>query len=145
MRQIFGRQIAPVYCLVLLTLAVGCGKKGTNQGAISGTVKLDGKPVELGSILFTPIEGAKGSVTGGQIENGQYQLSGAAGVAVGWNRVEIRAMRKTGRMVPKPFAQHGEMVEELTEAVPPRFNSESTLKAEVKAGDNTANFDVSSR
>ena len=145
MRHLLRMHSPFVICLAFLAIAAGCGKKGTNQGAISGTVKLDGKPVEQGSILFTPVDGTKGAVTGGQIEKGLYQLSIAAGAAVGWNRVEIRAMRKTGKMVPRPFAQHGEMVEEQVEAIPPRFNSESTLKVEVKSGENTEDFEVSSR
>ena len=32
--------------LVVLTIVPGCGKKGTNQGAISGVVKLDGQLLE---------------------------------------------------------------------------------------------------
>ena len=47
-------------------------------------------------------------------------------------------------MIPKPFPSRGKMTEEQVEAVPPRFNSASTLKFEVKPGDNTADFEVSS-
>jgi hypothetical protein len=110
------------WCCLLLTgllFALGCGKQNANQGAVSGTVRLDGRPVEQGSMLLTPIDGTEGAVTGGTIEEGQYRLSGAAAAAVGWNRVEIRAMRKTGRMVPKPFAPVGEMVAEQVETIPP--------------------------
>jgi hypothetical protein len=132
-------------CCAVLLLSVGCGKEDASRGNLSGKVTLDGKPVELGTILLTPIEGAKGVVTGGSIENGRYQLVGKAAAAVGRNRVEVRAMRKTGRMVPKPFTQSGETIEEQVEAVPARFNSESKLSVDVKPGDNTADFEVSSR
>lgn len=37
------------------------------------------------------------------------------------------------------------MIEEQVEAVPARFNSESKLSVDVKPGDNTADFEVSSR
>ena len=131
--------------LVVLTIVPGCGKKGTNQGAISGVVKLDGQLLEQGSILFAPIEGAVGVVTGGPIEKGRYQVSGASCAAVGCNRVEIRAVRKTGKMVPMPFGRPGEMVEGQAEAIPAKFNSESILKVDVKPGDNTADFEVTSR
>lgn len=129
---------------LLLLLATGCGKTDSNRGSISGEVKLDGKPLERGSILFTPIDGTKGSVAGGQIEGGQYRLSNDKGLAVGYNRVEIRAVRKTGKMVQKPLAPRGQMIEESIEAIPPRFNSASTLKTEIKPGQNTANFEVAS-
>jgi hypothetical protein len=129
----------------MLLLALGCGGGVKDRGAITGTVKLDGKPVEKGSILFTPIEGASGTVAGGEIENGRYQLSEANGPAIGSNRVEIRAMRKTGKMIPKPFSPPGTMIAEQIEVIPPRFNSESTLMVDVKAGDNAADFEVSSQ
>jgi hypothetical protein len=125
--------------------AFGCGGGKSDRGAISGTVRLDGKPLERGSILFTPIEGTRGAVAGGEIVDGRYQLSATRGPAIGTNRVEIRAMRKTGRMAPKAFGRPGEVVPEQAEAIPPQFNSKSKLKAKIDAGDNTADFDVSSR
>ena len=127
-----------------LLLLTGCGGGNANCGDISGAVKLDGKPLEQGSILFTPMQGTSGSVTGGTIENGRYKFSGATAPAIGWNRVEIRAMRKTGKKIPKPFAPPGQTVDEQIEAIPPPFNSQSNLKVEVKHGENTADFDVSS-
>jgi hypothetical protein len=36
-------------------------------------------------------------------------------------------------------------IPEQAEAVAPRFNSQSTLKVEIKPGDNTADFNVSSQ
>jgi hypothetical protein len=129
---------------MLLLLIAGCDGGGAGRGALSGTVKLDGKPLANGSILFTPIEGACGTATGGPIENGRYEFPAAAGPAIGWNRVEIRALRNTGKMIPKPFAPPGQMIPQQEEAIPPKFNSESILKVEIKAGDNTADFEVTS-
>jgi hypothetical protein len=129
----------------LLLFAFGCGSRGANRGAVSGAVTLDGKPVERGSILFTPIEGTRGSVAGGEIENGRYQLSAKKGPAIGRSRVEVRAMRKTGKMVPKAFGRPGEMVPEQVEAIAPRYNTKTELIAEIKPGDNTADYDVFSR
>jgi hypothetical protein len=135
-----------ILVLWVIPLIVGCNShRGAERGAISGTVKLDGAPIEQGSILFTPIEGTRGSVAGGEIVNGRYQLTLKKGPAVGWNRVEVRALRKTGKMVPKAFGRPGEMVPERAEAVPPKFNTKSKLKVEIKPGENTADFDVSSR
>jgi hypothetical protein len=144
MRDSLNRQMVGVF-LVAFTALPGCGKAGSDHGDVSGTVKLDGQPIEQGSILFTPIDGAKGSVTGGPIEKGSYRLSGTAGPGIGWNRIEIRAMRKTGRMVPKPFSPPGQTIPEQVEAVSPRFSTDSKLKVEIKAGENTADFEVSSK
>ena len=133
------------FLLVSLLLASGCGQNDANRGAISGEVTLDGTPIVQGSILFVPIEGAVGAVTGGPIENGRYQLSGNIGPAVGWNRIEVHAPRKTGKLIPKGLGGTGEMVDEQVEAVAPSFNSASTLKIEIQPGDNTANFEVTAK
>ena len=123
----------------------GCNADNTRRGEVGGHVTLDGRPVEQGSILFTPIDGTHGVVTGGEIKSGRYGLSAAKGPSVGWNRVEIRAVRKTGKMIPKGLGGTGEMVEEQVEAVAPRFNTESTLTFEIKPGENMADFEVLSR
>jgi hypothetical protein len=73
------------------------------------------------------------------VENGRYRITGKDGAAVGWNRVEVRAMHKTSRMISKGLGGTGKMTEEQTEFVATRFNSESTLKVAVAPGENTAN------
>lgn len=131
-------------CLTMMVPGIGCNRQDTSRGEITGEVTLDGQPLEQGSLLFTPTDGARGVVTGGPINNGKYALSAKDGPSIGWNRVEIRAVRKTGKMAQKPMAPAGEMVEEYAEAIAARFNSASTLNVEVKSGENTANFDVKS-
>jgi hypothetical protein len=131
--------------LCLALLAAGCGKNAANRAAISGRVELDGHPLERGSILLASLDGVQRTVTGAEIVDGEYRLTRANGPAVGWNRVEIRAMRTTGKMVSKPYAPHGTMVGESVEAIPAQFNSASTLKVDVRPGGNSANFEVDSK
>jgi hypothetical protein len=131
-----------IVCVSVVLLGSGCGRTSRGNSTVSGQVKLDGKPVEQGSILFLPMQGAKGREASGPIERGVYKLSA---VAVGQNRVEIRTMRKTGQKVPMPYAKHGETVDEEVPAVAERFNSASTLTFEVKPGDNVADFEVLSK
>lgn len=128
--------------LPMFLIVVGCAKSDSNRGDIRGEVKLDGQMIEQGSILFVPIEDTQGTATGGNIANGIYQLSGTAAPMIGHYRVEIHALRKTGKKIQKPYSQSGEMIDEQVEAIPPSFNSASTLCVEVKTGDNIANFDV---
>lgn len=133
-------------CFVMATACMlGCNGNGPNRSEIRGNVSLDGVPLENGSILFTPIDGTDGLAAGGRIEQGNYQLTAANGPTVGWNRVEIRGMRKTGKKLPKPFAPPGEMIDEMVEAVPPKYNSLSTMKVEVKPTENIADFDLESK
>jgi hypothetical protein len=130
--------------LVLMLFCAGCDGGRTKQAAIQGEGKLDGKPVERGTIQFMPMQGVEGSIATAEITGGRYQLSGKVSPAVGWNRVEIHALRRTGRTIRRSFPGHGTMDEEV-EAVAPRFNSESTLKFEIKPGENTADFEVASK
>lgn len=141
MMECLGRLIVVLVAAVSL-VAVGCRKAGPVRGSIHGEVKLDGQSLQQGSILFVPIEGTQGVVTGEQIVDGRYHLRRAYGPAVGWNRVEIRAVRKSDKMVPAPFASPEQMIEETVEAVAAKFNSESTLKVNIVPGDNVAHFEV---
>jgi hypothetical protein len=134
-------------CLVVAALlfVAGCGRGSSHRGPIGGEVKLDGKPILKGSILFVPAQGTKGAVASGSIENGRYRLAAEQGPAIGPNRVEIHAMRKTGQKVPKAMAPAGEMEDEYEEAVSPQFHSATTLTFEVKPGENSASFEVRSK
>lgn len=133
-----------ILCVGVLLAEPGCSKDGANNGAIQGEVKLDGKPLEQGTIRFLPAQGVKGAIAATEIVKGKYQFTGKAGPAVGMNRVEINGVRKTGRVIKKVFPQHG-TTEETVEAIAPRFNSKSTLTFEIKPGDNTADFEVTSK
>jgi hypothetical protein len=129
----------------LVVLAIGCGRTDFNRGAMRGKVTLDGQPVERGSILFLSTGGEKRTASSTDITNGEYQIPLAIGPAVGNNRVEIRAMRKTGRKVAKHVGGSNEMVDEQVEAVAARFNLQSTLEYDVQPGNNTADFQVTSQ
>jgi hypothetical protein len=109
-----------------------------------GTVKLDGKPIQQGSILFEPAPGTIGMVAGGSIENGRYELSVEKGPTVGVNRIRISAMPMTAEK-PKTTTFVVPSVQPTVDAVAPRFNTTSQLTFEIKAGKNTADFDVASR
>jgi hypothetical protein len=132
------------FILLFLLLCIGCGKSQSNVATIAGEVKLDGQPLEQGSIRFLPMQGVEGSLASGEIVKGRYQITGKAGPAIGWNRVEINGSRKTGRMIPKPFPEQ-DMIDERVEAVPPQFNTDSTLQFDVKPGENSADFEVTSK
>jgi hypothetical protein len=141
---LFRRHVACCVGLFPILLSIGCGGRHDNRTSIGGEGTLDGKPIPQGSITFLPMHGVQGSRTSGSIIDGRYRISREAGPAVGWNRVEINASRKTGKMIEMPPPWKGP-VEETVEAVAPRYNSESTLKFEAKPGENTADFEVKSK
>jgi hypothetical protein len=122
-------------------LLAGCGS-GPERGSASGTVYVDGEPLETGSINLIPLNGA-GPTAGSAVENGAFSIAREKGPVVGTNRVEIRGNRKSGRKRPHPMSPET-MIDELVEAVPAEFNSSSTLTWEITPGHNERKFEVPS-
>src|SRR5262245_8449621 len=96
------RRVAPGLASSLLTavcglLVLGCG--GDGRVVVKGTVRVNGKPAEEGTINFAPLDG-RGPSTGGKIENGTYVLEGKSAVLPGKKRVSIAPVQKTGRRIP---------------------------------------------
>ncbi|MDB5310792.1 MAG: hypothetical protein JWO38_4994 [Gemmataceae bacterium] len=133
------RQVCAILACICLA-APGCS--GDNRSEVSGTVSLNGRPIEEGSINFIPVEGNQGPGTGGIIRDGKYHIPRANGVTAGKNRVEVRAFRETGRKVQDPTGLPGALTTERVPAFPPEFNDKSTLVREVRAGSDTIDFDV---
>jgi hypothetical protein len=124
--------------LVALLALAGCA---ANTGQVSGTVKVDGEPVETGSILFVPADG-KGSTAGGKIEKGQYSVK----VPLGSMKVAISAPRVVGKKKLYPTADSREVT--LTkESLPERYSDEkqTELKLEVVAGKNPKDWDLKTK
>jgi hypothetical protein len=119
--------------------AAGCGD---GKAEVSGTVSLDGTPIEEGAINFIPIDGTRGPGAGAAIRDGKYHIPRSMGVTPGKNRVELRAFRNTGRKVKDPTGPRGAMTEERTQVFPLEYNDQSTLTREVSPGSNTFDFDI---
>lgn len=116
-------------------LLAGCG--GDGRKGVSGDVTLDGEPVNGGSIVFLP-SGGEGSKGAAEIIDGKYSIPPAQGLAPGTYRVEINWSKPTGKQIPS--GDPGMMMDERQEAVPARYNSNSTLTVEITAGENQHNF-----
>ncbi len=116
------------------------GELASTRGEIHGEVTLDGAPLAEGFITFRPADG-KGVVAAGPITDGKYQIARDQGPNLGDNIVVISSQKKTGRQ----FREMGILMDEKIEAIAERFNTVSTLRHDVKAGSNTANFKVESQ
>ena len=137
-------------CLLAVTcLAVsldGCGRDGSlkyEQAAASGVVTYKGEPVEEGLIRFIPDAVNDDGLTPGKpafskITKGIYEVPADRGATVGKNRIEISSFRKTGRVIE----EEGTKSEEKVQFLPAQYNTNSTLSAEVKPGENTLDFDL---
>jgi hypothetical protein len=106
--------------------AWGCSG-GDGRLAVSGTVTVDGKPLEAGAISFAPEPGSDANTAGGVVKQGKFDLPSSAGLKPGKYRVNVTAMRKTGRVVQDPMAGA------IPEQVPIEFNETGSLSAVVQA------------
>jgi hypothetical protein len=127
-------------CPLLLS---GCSRSAGRQ-SLEGTVTLDGAPLADGSIVFMPQLGTKSPTCGGTIARGRFSISPAGGAACGTFRVEITAVRNTGKRVMNP--KEGKLVDEILQYIPARYNQHSELTATVtEQGPNRFEFTLKSR
>lgn len=144
MRQEFtvGIRIPSALALCAIAFLVGCST-GPQQGEVSGTVTVDGKPPSAGSsITFIPT-GGQSPTAGAVIENGKY----SAMVPVGMSRVEIRVprpVRAAANSAPKqgPGAAGPGGGGIIEESLPAKYNDNSELTFEVKAGQNPKDWSL---
>ena len=126
-------------CTIILATSFGCG--GNRRIAIEGTVSLDDKPLEQGSIEFSPLPGTMGPIAGGDIVSGRFAIPASGGPLAGKFTVRIKSTGLTGRKIFDP--RRNKMVDEFMQRLPARYNSESQLQAEVTpAGRNHFEFAV---
>lgn len=130
------------FALLSVLAVAGCGAE-SRTAAVSGTVRLDGAPVEEGAIQFIPLE--PGPSAAAVISHGQYKIERARGAAIGSNRVELRAFKESDQKVQDPTQPPGAFVRQRVPAFPPEYNTESTLVREIKPGDNQLDFDIDLR
>lgn len=78
--------------LVALVAVVGCGHGGPDLAPLSGTVLLDGRPLERGIVQFVP-ESGTGPAAVGSIAEGRFvaETAGRRGARPGRYRVRIEA------------------------------------------------------
>ena len=129
-------------CLLALLLAAGCGQKNPlGRLAVSGTVSLQGKPLDQGSIELSPMEGSPKVSTGAAIEDGRFSIPTPRGLPPGTYRVRIFS-GDTGARSPHPEFP-GEHITVPRERIPPQWNSNSDKQITVtRDGPNEFPFDI---
>ena len=115
---------------------LGCSKAAPT---VEGMVTLDGQPLETGSITFVPSDG-KSQTAGGAIAAGKYGFE----VPPGMMKVEITA----GKVVGKKKAYEtpdSPLIDVIEQIIPAKYNSETSLSLDVKAGKNSKDFALTSQ
>jgi hypothetical protein len=115
--------------------------RGGSEPTVTGTVRLDGQPLNNGKIDLIPLEGTPGPGGGGGInEKGEYEIK--RGLRPGKYRVEIRSIRRSvDRKVYNPTIPYDVVYEEQP-IIPEKYNTESSLIREVGPGSNVLDFDL---
>ena len=133
----YSRFITSMIALMCVTLLVGCGGD-PNLGSVTGTITLNGKPLENAFVTFSPTsaQGVGSTTYGKTASDGTYHMivsDNKDGAYIGENLVRV----KTG-----DFKADGSGV--IKEVVPAVYNSKSKVVVEVKSGSNTFDFQLES-
>ena len=129
--------LIPILLTVLgPALLSGCGPA---SATVSGTVTVDGKPVERGSITYSAADEIPGTATS-EITGGAYQIK----TVVGKKHVMISALKVIGKR-KESDAPDSPIVELTEEILPARFNTETQLTFEVKAGANPKDWNLNTK
>lgn len=134
MRRAFG-------LAVLAVIAAGCGRSPTPM-RVWGEVTFDGQPLPEGTIAFTSIAPHTGPATGGPIRDGRYDVPANVGpLSGGQYRVEITAIRPSGRRIPNTIGFGGGTLEPPEMYIPATYNISSTLQVTISARPEENKFD----
>ncbi|WP_417380172.1 hypothetical protein [Gimesia sp.] len=123
-----------------LFIAAGCGGGGGSDqpdlGTVTGVVTMDGQPLANVVVTFSP-ENGRPSIARTD-ESGNYELgytAEAKGAVIGKHSVSIATPQEN----PTP---PGEVYKD---PVPSKYNTKTTLSADVKAGANNFDFQLESK
>jgi hypothetical protein len=120
--------------LLAIPSLTGCGGGPAGLYGISGTVKVDGAPLESGAISFEAMEGQRAS-SGAVVSGGEFKIPTAHGLSEGKYRVVVHASTR-GSVGGQAAADAppGESPPPPKELIPPDWNESSTHTIEVKKG-----------
>lgn len=113
--------------VVLVAAATGCGGRGFAE--VSGTVRIDGKPLPGAFVTFVPEGPDAVRSVGSTNDEGRYRVirpGGKIGAMTGTNRVSVTG-GDAGR------------------ALPPEYNTKTKLTCDVKRGANVFDIDITTK
>lgn len=147
--------LAAVLCISML---VGCGESGPPLGKVTGKVTMDGKPISNAIVSFVPIDGSRSS-SAMTDDSGTYRLSfvDREGALIGEHKVSITSTAEvqgnTMEDIPSDDPRYAELMQsrqsdynnaKVKESIPAVYNKKTELVREVKSGQNTFDFPLTS-
>ena len=121
-------------------MAVFCFLPGcfddSNMATVSGTITVDGNPVDRGSIAFITVDGMA-PMTGAEISDGKYSCE----VPLTETKVEIRVPTVVGKkkLYDTPDSPEQEVLAEL---LPGKFNEKTELRYTAESGKQEKNWEL---
>ncbi|MEQ9406682.1 MAG: hypothetical protein RIK87_03110 [Fuerstiella sp.] len=136
-----------------LAAAIGCGGSFDvlPRAAVTGTVTLDGQPLESGTIRFVPAAPTGGPKTSTAIMNGWFDLPSDVGPVIGRHRVEIETppageIAMDDEQALERLQRAGRKARIDVVRIPAVYNSNSQLTADIAATEfNQLSFDLRSK
>ena len=124
--------------LVCSLFACGCGPE-SKMATVTGSVTIDGKPAESGSISFVPVDGMS-STSGASIVDGKFTSE----APIGESKVEIRVPKVVGKkkLYDTPDSPVQNVMEEV---LPAKYNESTELRLTAQKGKNEKNFELSTK
>ena len=134
------RGLATLVLSLILAANPGC-KQHSERAAIDGVVRFkDGRPIDRGSIGFSPADEETSATAGAAIIDGRYHISREKGLSIGRYVVRIYASALTTPHREAPGQLNMATPQELISSA---FNTQSTLVATVRsANDQRFDFEV---
>ncbi len=132
--------------IAITCLAAGCAGRpydGAVRLPVKGKVTLDGEPVDGGVISFIPQSDSQ-RPTGNPVINGEFTVPEAQGANEGSYRVEILWNKPTGKQYLDKD-DTGQMINEVKQIIPKKYNRESELIAEISKDKTEFQFDLLSK
>jgi hypothetical protein len=127
-----------------LVFIAGCGPR-SDRLAVSGSVMLDGAPLDAGAVRFTS-QGDKPLASGAMIRDGEYFVPEEHGLSPGKYHVEITSPDTKSPPVMARATAGGPGIPVQRERIPAEYNANSKHSVEVTSdGDNHFEFDIVSR
>lgn len=127
--------------LATVLLLAGCGDAGNT---IHGKITVNGVPLDEGEIQFVSVKSVGGDQIGTVVTKGEYRLTDSERLEAGEYQVQIRAYRGSGKKIWDGMGdgKNKNMVEDLKQYIPAKYNDASELKLSVKPGDNPFSTDL---
>jgi hypothetical protein len=128
------RIILAAFSLGMVALFCGVGGYDSSLISVAGTVSLDGKPLESGTIRFICLsETQQLHVDVSLVQDGQYAISGSESLVPGTYQIQVRSYAQEAD--PKAIKPNADKIPPSQRIlVPARYNLQSILQVKIQHG-----------